>query len=219
MPHKELRAKHEPAPNELAPPQEQRREEDAPERLGRDERRDHAGGLGRDVKFSVHGFDRADDGLAIAQTDVQRTGSRDGGEAVAGADHLDRAVGGQRAAYRVVITLRLQPLELGVDQVVDGLAHESGKRLPGRWFNLVGLIVPDAEWTAAWCKANGKANGHANIGTFDAGIEVVEPMGNETLVDVRVELEYIDSEEVERDGADDDRADEANPFHRAAVTG
>ncbi|MEN3347654.1 MAG: multiple sugar transport system ATP-binding protein, partial [Bradyrhizobium sp.] len=27
-----------------------------------------------------------------------------------------------------------------------------------------------------------KTNGHANLGTFDAGIEVVEPMGNETMV-------------------------------------
>ena len=27
-----------------------------------------------------------------------------------------------------------------------------------------------------------KTNGHTNLGTFDAGIEVVEPMGNETMV-------------------------------------
>ena len=31
-----------------------------------------------------------------------------------------------------------------------------------------------------------KPNGHANVGIFDAGIEVVEPMGNETMVFFRV---------------------------------
>ena len=54
---------------------------------------DHARGLGGDVESSIHGFDRADDHLPVAQTDVQRTRGGDGGDRVPLQGDLARGIG------------------------------------------------------------------------------------------------------------------------------
>ena len=59
------------------------------------------------------------------------------------------------APQRVEGMLTLQP------EIAQALVI--GDRRP----HLVGAIVPDGEWTAAWCKANGKANGPALRGDPD----------------------------------------------------
>jgi long-chain acyl-CoA synthetase len=59
------------------------------------------------------------------------------------------------APQRVEGMLTLQP-EIAQAMVI-------GDKRP----NLVGLIVPDTEWTASWCKANGKANDSTLRGDAD----------------------------------------------------
>lgn len=88
------------------------------------------------------------------------------------------------APQRVEGMLTLQP-EIAQAMVI-------GDRRP----HLVGLIVPDAEWTAAWCQANGKADGaglrddpdyvralSAAVDRVNAGLSVVERVRRFILAD------------------------------------
>src|SRR5665213_345309 len=54
---------------------------------------DHSGSLGCYVESSIHAFDRTDDGLAIAETDVQGTRRRDSGDRVPLQSDLARILG------------------------------------------------------------------------------------------------------------------------------
>jgi len=88
------------------------------------------------------------------------------------------------APQRVEGMLTLQP-EIAQAMVI-------GDRRP----HLVGLIVPDAEWTAAWCRANGKANGpevhetpdyiraiSAAVDRVNDGLSVIEKVRRFVLAD------------------------------------
>ena len=88
------------------------------------------------------------------------------------------------APQRVEGMLTLQP-EIAQAMVI-------GDRRP----HLVGLIVPDAEWTAMWCRANDKANGaemredpdylralSAAVDRVNDGLSVIEKVRRFVLAD------------------------------------
>jgi long-chain acyl-CoA synthetase len=88
------------------------------------------------------------------------------------------------APQRVEGLLTLQP-EIAQAMVI-------GDRRP----HLVGLIVPDAEWSAGWCEANGKANGpglradadylralSAAVDRVNSTLSVIEKVRRFTLAD------------------------------------